>query len=157
MAMAPTRPVALFDTPMIVLQMIIQVAVRPVPHPLPKDVPNSARIGIMAIRGDALWDHTGYRPGGTEKGLGRCKVACLAEPHIDQIPVAVDGTVEILPLTLNPHVSLVHIPTVANLAVAPFAQYLTQERGQHALPGPYGFMGKDHTSLEKHLCQVSQA
>jgi hypothetical protein len=83
---------------MILLQMIIQVAVRPVPHPLPKDVPNGARIGIMAIRGDAVWGDTGYCPGGAEEGLGRCEVACLAEPHIDQIPIAVDGTVEVLPL-----------------------------------------------------------
>jgi hypothetical protein len=44
------RPVALLQTLMILLQMIIQVAVRPVRHPLPEDVPNGAWVCIMAIR-----------------------------------------------------------------------------------------------------------
>jgi hypothetical protein len=53
-------PVVLLDAPMILLEMIIQVAVRPMRYPIPKDVPNGAWIGIMAIGGDAVWDHAGH-------------------------------------------------------------------------------------------------
>jgi hypothetical protein len=33
---------------------LFKVAVRPVRHPLPEDVPNGPRVGIMAIRGDPI-------------------------------------------------------------------------------------------------------
>jgi hypothetical protein len=75
-------PRALFNAPVVLLQMIIQVTVGPVRHPLPKDIPNGTWIGIMAIGGDALRRHPGYRPGRTKEGLGRREVACVAEPHI---------------------------------------------------------------------------
>jgi hypothetical protein len=46
----PTRgPIALFDAPMILLQKIIQIAVRPVYHLGSKDVPNGARVGVMPL------------------------------------------------------------------------------------------------------------
>ena len=57
------RPKALLESAMILLQMILQIAVGPVRHPVPKDGPNGAWTGIMAIGGDAVWDHAGYRPG----------------------------------------------------------------------------------------------
>jgi hypothetical protein len=48
---------------MLLFQMIIQVAVRPVYHPIPKDIPNAARVGIMAIRSDPVEHDAGHRPG----------------------------------------------------------------------------------------------
>jgi hypothetical protein len=80
----PTRgPIALFDAPMVLLQMIIQVAVRPMDHPASKDVPNGAWVGIMAIGGDPVRSHPGHRPGRAEEGLGCGKVAGVAEPCVD--------------------------------------------------------------------------
>jgi hypothetical protein len=48
------RSVALLDAPMILLQMMIQVAVRSVHYAVPEDVANGTRVGIMAIRGDMV-------------------------------------------------------------------------------------------------------
>jgi hypothetical protein len=64
------RPIALLDPPMILLQAIVEITVSPVRHPVPKDVPNSAGVGVMAIGGDPVGHDTGDRPGRAEEGLG---------------------------------------------------------------------------------------
>jgi hypothetical protein len=72
---------------MVLLQMVIQVTVRPVDHMVPEVVPNGTRVGIEAIRGDAIWGDTGHDPGGAKKGLSRCSVACLTQAHVDELAV----------------------------------------------------------------------
>jgi hypothetical protein len=67
---------------MILLQMIIQVTVRPVHDLIPEDVAYGTRIGVVSIRGNALGYHPGHRPGRTEEGLGCRKIPCVAEPDI---------------------------------------------------------------------------
>ena len=106
------RAIPLFNAAMILLQMVVEIALGAMRYLVPKDIPTRAWVGIMAIRGDPVGHHPGHRLGGAEKGLGRCEVACLAEPHIDQIPVAVDGPVEVVPLALHLDVGLVYIPAV---------------------------------------------
>jgi hypothetical protein len=71
------RPIALLDPPMILLQAIVAITVGPVRHPVPKDVPNSARVGLLAIGGDAVWDDAGHDPGRAEEGLG-CREVCVS-------------------------------------------------------------------------------
>jgi hypothetical protein len=61
------RPIPLFDASMILLQVVIQVAIRAMLYVIPENITNGAGVGIMAIGGDAVWDHTGHRPGGTEE------------------------------------------------------------------------------------------
>jgi hypothetical protein len=53
----PSRgPVPLLNAPMVLLQMIVQVPVRPVCHTLPKDVPDGPRVG--PTRGKLMeWTH----------------------------------------------------------------------------------------------------
>jgi hypothetical protein len=41
-------PVALLDAPMVLLDIVVQVAVRPVRHLVPEDGPNSPRVGVVA-------------------------------------------------------------------------------------------------------------
>jgi hypothetical protein len=88
-------PVALLDAPMILLEVIIQVAVRPMRHPISKDVPNGAWIGIMAIGGDAVWDHAGHRPGGAEERLGRCEIPGVTEANIHEVAISINRSVEV--------------------------------------------------------------
>jgi len=67
----PARgPVPLLNAPMVLFQMIIQVAVRPVDHPVSKDVPNGAWVGIVAIGGDAVGRHPRHHPGRPKERLG---------------------------------------------------------------------------------------
>jgi hypothetical protein len=68
---------------MVLLQVMIQGAARPMHHPFPEHVPNRVRVGVMAIRGDPVGRHPDHRPGRAEKGFGRRQVTCVVEPHID--------------------------------------------------------------------------
>jgi hypothetical protein len=45
--------ITLFNAPMILLQVVFQITVRPVRDPISEDIPNGARVGIMTIRGIA--------------------------------------------------------------------------------------------------------
>lgn len=69
----PTHgPVALYNVPMVLLHMVMQVTVHPGDHVVPEDVPDGTRVCLMAIRGDAIWGDTGHGPGGAKKGLSGC-------------------------------------------------------------------------------------
>jgi hypothetical protein len=75
-------PIALFDSLMVLLQMVTEIAVRPVRDTVPKDVPDGTGVGIMAIGGDPVWDHTGDRPGRVEEHLGCCEISRVAQLYI---------------------------------------------------------------------------
>jgi len=53
----------------------------------------------VAIRRDLVKRDAGHRLGGAEERLCGCHVAMLAEQHIDQGPVSVDGAIQVGPVT----------------------------------------------------------
>ena len=55
-------PVALLDTPMVLLDRALQVAVRPVSHLVPEDGPNGPLLGVVAVGGDAAGRDPNHRP-----------------------------------------------------------------------------------------------
>ena len=123
---------------------------------VPEHMANGTWVGIVTIRGDAMWGHAGVHLRSTEEGLSRAQVAGVAEAHVHQVPVSIDRPIEILSPSVNPHIGLVHVPTGSHRAVAPLPQGLAQQRGELALPVPHGFMGEDHATLQKHFGQVPQ-
>lgn len=94
--------VPLFNTAMVLLQVIIQVAVRPVHHPLPENVPNRARINIMPIGHNPVRRDPRHGPRRAEERLGRGEISGVAESYSDQVPIPVNGPIEVLPPTLDP-------------------------------------------------------
>ena len=76
------RAIPLFNAPMILFQMVIEIAMRPVGHPPPEDVADGTWVGVMAIGGGALRCHPGHRPCRAEEGLSRRKVARVAQPDV---------------------------------------------------------------------------
>jgi hypothetical protein len=70
-------------------------------HLLPADVPNSTRVGIMAIGDDPVGRHTGHRPRRAEEGLGRRQVPRVAAARVDSMAVPVDGQVQRAPAPLD--------------------------------------------------------
>ena len=48
----------------------------------------------MTIAGDTIWHHTGHGTGRTEEGSGGGQVASHTQPHVHQMGVAVDGTIQ---------------------------------------------------------------
>jgi hypothetical protein len=129
--------VLLFDSAMVLLQMIVQVAVRPVHHPLPENVPIGARVGITAIGRDAVRRHPSHRPRRPKKGLGRHQITRVAEPRINEVAVALDGTVQVGPLPLNFDIGLIYIPALSHAPVASLAQDLAEERVCIPTPAPF--------------------
>jgi hypothetical protein len=115
------RPIPVFDSSMILLQVVIQVASRAMLYVIPAHMTYGAWIGVMAIRGEAVWYHAGARPGGTQEGLRRGQVAGVAEAHVHQIPVAINRPVKILLPPVNTHIRLIDIPTDPHRAVTPLA------------------------------------
>jgi hypothetical protein len=104
---------------MILLQMVIQVAISVVFYLIPENIAYGSWVGVVSIRGEAVWYHAGARPGGTEESLSRGQVACVAEGHVHQIPISINRTIEILPPTVNPHIGFVHVPTGSHRSVTP--------------------------------------
>ena len=87
------RSIAAFDTTMLLLQSVIQVAVGAMPDGLAQRRPDRTRIAIMPIGGDPIRREAGHGLGGLEQRLGRRHVAVLAEHHVDQRAAAVDGAI----------------------------------------------------------------
>jgi hypothetical protein len=54
-----------------------------------------------------------------QEALGSREVSPLAEPELDRVAVAVDGTVEIPPLASDPDVGLVDMPSASDSPLAP--------------------------------------
>jgi hypothetical protein len=130
-------PVALLDALMVLLDMAVQVAVRPVRHLVPEDGPNGPRIGVVAIGGDAVGRYPGHRPRRTKEGLGRCEVPRVAEAYVHEVAISINRAVEIAPLFLHFDVGLVDVPAVSHCTTALLAQGLGQEGGQLDLPPPW--------------------
>src|SRR5262249_32981727 len=85
-------PVALFNAPMVLRQLLIQGGIGPVRHLLPEGVPEGTRVGVMAIGRDPNGCAPDHRPCGAKKGFGRRQVTRAAAPRIDSVAVAVDRT-----------------------------------------------------------------
>ena len=106
--------IPLLDAAMILFQVVVYVAVGPVQYLVPEDLPNRAWVDVVAISGDPVGYQAGHRPRGAEKRLGCREVPCVAETHIYQIPVPINRTVEITPLSLHVDVCLVDVPTASH-------------------------------------------
>ena len=71
---------------------------------------NSARIGIVAVGGDAFRFVTNGVDRLLEEGRGGWQIACFTEHGIDQIAVAVDCPIQIMPAFVDFQVCFVDVP-----------------------------------------------
>src|SRR5262245_25974043 len=94
---APHRLDPLFDASMVLLQMVVQVEVGAMAHLFSERGFDGTGTGVVSVTGDPLRDPTGDGARGPEKSFRRCLVPLLAQQDIDQIPIAIYGTVEIRP------------------------------------------------------------
>src|SRR6186997_2994575 len=119
---------------MILLQSVVQVYVGPMPNRFTQFAPNRRRIGIMTIGRDPVRDNPGHRSGGTEKRFGGGEIASLAEHHVHQGAIAIDGPIEVTPVAVHFDESLVHVPATADVAASTATEFLSQTRGEFRLP-----------------------
>lgn len=92
-------------------QMIIQVAVGAMAYPFPKRGFDGTRIGVVSITGDPRRDMTGNGARGTKEGLGCCLVPLLTEQDIHQVPIPINGAVEVDQAPFYFDARLVDVPT----------------------------------------------
>ena len=91
-----------------------------------------------------------------QKPLGRNEVSSFAEPELDRVAIAVDGSIEISLLASDFDVSLVHVPFPADASFAKI-EALEQFRRVADDPSVNGRMIDRNAALGHHLLQVPQA
>src|SRR5512135_945738 len=149
--------IAPFYAPVILFQHIIFVLISPMFYSFPEFFGDGCGVAGVAVGRHLLRLDLSDRLGGAEERLGRSEIAGFAQIDIDQVPVAVDCSVEITPLTRNSNVRFISMPTLANLATPPLAQTLGQQRRQLGFPVAHRLVGEDHAADQKHFGQVAQA
>ncbi len=111
----------------------------------------------MPIRGEA------ERPARPDLDHPAQETACrrpiplLAEHRVQQVPIPVDGAVEVAPVSAGPHIGLVEVPGAAGLAVALGAQSFTEQRRKADLPAPDRLMRHRVPTLKKQFRDISEA
>jgi hypothetical protein len=101
-AFEPTHGlVSTFDATVILLQSVVQVAAGAVLHAFTQLRPDRPRVAVVAIRGHPVRDNIGDCLGGLEERLRSRHVTVLAEHHVDQRAVAVNGAIEIAPMPVH--------------------------------------------------------
>jgi len=101
---APHGPVSAFDAAVILLQPVIQVGTGPVPHTLAQRGADRPGVAVVAVGRDPVRRDAGRRLGRAEERLGGRHVAVLAQENVDQVPVLVDGAIQIAPAAVDLHI-----------------------------------------------------
>jgi ferredoxin len=79
---------------MVLLQMIVQVAVRAMVHLFPQLGLNGPRVRIVPISGDPRRNTASDSPRGVEERFRCCPVARLTQEDVDQVPIAINCAVK---------------------------------------------------------------
>ena len=95
---------------------LFQVLSCPVHDLPPEDPAHRARVGGVAIRRDTERPPVRDVDQPAEEAPCRVLVAVLAQHRIDELPVAVDRSVEVAPAPGDLHVGLVDVPGAADTA-----------------------------------------
>jgi hypothetical protein len=122
-----------------------------------EDLIEGRRVAGVLVGGDLVRRRSGHRDGRAEEGFGGFLIASFAQVDIDQVVVAVDRPVQILPLATHLDVCLVSIPAAAGLAPASLAQSIGEQRRQPGFLVTDRFVAEDDAADQEHLRQIAQA
>ena len=111
----------------------------------------------MAIRGHPVRDNIGDCLGGLEERLRSRHVTVLAEHHVDQRAVAVDGAIEIAPMPVHLDVRLVNVPALPDPTASATAQTFSQYGRELGFPVADRLVTEHDAADQEHLRQVAQA
>src|SRR5262245_35208810 len=140
---APHRPNPLFNSSMVLLQMIVQVTVRAMAYRFPERGFDRAGIGVVSITGDPLWDTTRDGTRRAEEGFRRCLVSLLAKQDIDEMAIPINGPVQVDRAPFHFNESFIYVPTRPTASPPVLAQRLAHQRGELGFPLPHRFVGKN--------------
>jgi hypothetical protein len=154
---ASHRSVSSLDPAMVLLNSMVQILTGSMCHAFAEFSADRTWVTIVTIRGDPGGSGPGHRFGRSKERFRRFHVACLAQPHIHQRAVTINGTIKIAPAALDLDVGLVDVPTSPDPAFTPLSQTVDQRRGELRLPVSNGFMTELNPAKQEHLGQIAQA
>ena len=94
------------------------------------------RVSVMAIAGNPIRNRPGHRLRRSKECLGRRQIAALAQHHIHQGTVSIDGPVEIAPAAAGFDVGFIDVPTRASPVPAALTEFVGKDRRELCLPFP---------------------
>jgi len=91
------RVVALFEAAVVWLNPVIFIAAIPMLHLFPEHFGNGPRIRIVTIGGDLFGTASGHCLSAAEEALGRGHVSLRTEHRVNQLPLFIDGSIQLTP------------------------------------------------------------
>jgi hypothetical protein len=89
--------VALFDSSVVWLDPIVFVAATPMLDLLPEHFGDGARRGVVSVGGHLFRAASGHGLGTAEEALGRGPISFRTQQGVDELPVPIDGTIQVTP------------------------------------------------------------
>jgi len=111
----------------------------------------------MSIGGDPGWNPLSHSSGREKERFSRGLILSLTELDIHQVPVPINGPIQVDPTSFHLEIRLVAIPTRSDSPAAMFAQGLTQHGSPLGFPLSDCFMGKHDTAVQEHFCKIAEA
>src|ERR1700723_4610519 len=137
---AAHRSVSSLDPAMVLLDLIIQILVRPVFHAFVQFGPDRAWVTVMTIRRDTRGGDASHGFGESKECLRRLHVALLAQPDVGKGTKTINGTIKITPVSIHLDVCLVNVPTLSDPAFTPPPEAIDQRSRQLGFPVPDSFL-----------------
>src|SRR4030095_892630 len=103
-------------------------------HVLSQHAFDRAGISPVSISRDPVRHTIGDSPCGTKERLSGCLILALAQQHIHQVAIPINGPIEVDSPTLDLQIGLVTVPASPYLPTSVFAECLAQHRSQFAFP-----------------------
>jgi hypothetical protein len=86
---------------MILFHKIVEIGVGSMENITTKRFADGARVGVMPISRHSLWGMTNRLKWLSEKSFRRIHVPFLAQHRVNQVPITIDGAVQITPLPMH--------------------------------------------------------
>ena len=137
---------------MILLKSVIQIRVGPMPNHFAQLAPDRGRVIVMTIGRDSIRDNPGHHRGRTKERLGGGEIAVLAQHHVNEGTIAVDGAIEIAPVAVNLDVRLINIPAAADATMSAATEFFGQSRGEFRLPVAHRLVAEHNGSVRARAC-----
>jgi hypothetical protein len=148
--------IPLLDPSMVLFQPIIEILACPVLDVAAHCLMYCPWVGGMTVSRHPLRSMADNSESVLEKLLGCLHIPLLTEARINQVAIGINGSIEITPFPLDPHVRFIHVPRLSCVSTSLGPQLLCNEWSKPHFPLPNCLIGEHPSSLEKHLGEVSQ-
>jgi hypothetical protein len=88
----------------------------------------------MPIGRHSFWCVTHHVSSLLEKALGRLQISFLTQHRINQIAIAIDGSIELAPFPFHADIRFIDVPRFSCLSVSLGSQLVAYERGKTLFP-----------------------